>query len=58
MKALNCFTDSDVTPYTPSERFREGTNPLLAEAHVTAWCYNSPGYEILKFLNRQSIEYY
>jgi len=45
-----CLTDADPTTHSSSEGFGGGTPPLGAEAHLTAWCYDNPGYGDMQFL--------
>ncbi len=45
-----CITDGDSLRHTSSEGFGGGTKPLYAEVHLTAWCYDNPGYQDMQFL--------
>lgn len=44
-----CLTDGDPQSHMVNEGFGGGTPPLFAEVHLTAWCYNNPGYEDMLF---------
>jgi hypothetical protein len=46
-----CLTDGDSTQHKIGEGFGGGTKPLFAEIHITAWCYDNPGYGDMQFLN-------
>lgn len=37
-----CMTDGFPGTHSPSEGFGGGTQPLYAEVHLTAWCYDNP----------------
>ncbi len=45
-----CMTDADPLSHSSSEGFGGGTQPLYAEAHMTAWSYANPGYEDMQFI--------
>src|SRR5438552_1612107 len=45
-----CLTDADPNTHSGSEGFSGGTLPLGAESHLTAWCYDNPGYRDMQFL--------
>jgi hypothetical protein len=45
-----CLTDGFPEEHKIGEGFGGGTPPLYAEVHLTAWCYNNPGYEDMQFL--------
>lgn len=54
---FQCLTDADPTQHTLTEGFGGGvTYPLLkAEMHMTAWCYNTSGFEDIQFLKFEVI---
>ena len=37
-----CMTDGFPDQHNSSEGFGGGTSPMMAEVHMTAWCYNEP----------------
>ncbi len=45
-----CITDGDSLTHNSSEGFGGGTKPLFAEVHLTAWCYDNPGFQDMQFL--------
>jgi hypothetical protein len=50
-----CITDGDSLIHTLSEGFGGGTKPLYAEVHMTAWCYDNPGYQDMQFIKWEVI---
>ena len=44
-----CMTDGFPESHTASEGFGGGTDPLMAQAHFTAWCYDNMGLEDVQF---------
>ncbi len=50
-----CMTDADASAHTSSEGFGGGTQPMFAEAHMTAWSYANTGYEDIQFLKWEVI---
>ncbi len=45
-----CLTDGFSGTHTIGEGFGGGTAPLYAEVHMTAWGYDSPGYQDMQFI--------
>lgn len=50
-----CMTDADPSSHISSEGFGGGTQPMYAEAHMTAWSYSNPGYQDIQFLKWEVI---
>lgn len=45
-----CLTDGFTSAHNTSSGFGGGTAPLYAELHMTAWCYDNPGYQDMQFI--------
>ncbi len=50
-----CLTDGFPEEHKIGEGFAGGTLPLYAEAHLTAWGYNNPGYQDIQFFKWEVI---
>jgi hypothetical protein len=50
-----CLTDGFPEVHQIGEGFAGGTLPLYAEAHLTAWGYDNPGYQDIQFFRWEVI---
>ena len=50
-----CLTDGFTESHMSKEGLGGGTEPLLAEVHFTAWCYDNSGLEDVQFLKWEVI---
>lgn len=45
-----CLTDANPASHINNTGFGGNTQPLGAEVHLTAWCYDNPAYQDMQFL--------